>query len=214
MVHTGIAVIESNWQRKSNLSVRGLFDLIANISCDNPNAYHYEIANSEAAIKEAIPRIGSYRECRYLYIAAHGDEKGLSFLNADRLTRAELRNLLRDIKDTDGSKLRGLCLGSCLFGTDALADFLFREDVGVRWIAGYATQVPWVESSALDLLFFNELIDGVEGETDIQAITRTAKRLLEIAPGLVNELGFGIFVRKRRTGGAKNLLDDAYSEED
>lgn len=213
MAHTGIGVIESNWQRKSNLSVRGLFDLIANISCDNPNAYHYEIANSEVAIKEAIPRIGSYRECRYLYIAAHGDEKGLGFLNDDRLTRTELRNLLRDIRNTDGSKLRGLCLGSCLFGTDKLADFLFSEDVGVRWIAGYSTEVAWIESSALDLLFFNELI-SVEGETDIQAINRTAKRLLEVAPGLVKELGFGIFVRKKKTGGAKNLLGDAYSDDD
>ena len=59
--HTNIAVIESNWWRKSNTSVRGLFDLVANIAFDNPNAYHYEMVNTEDALKEVMPRIA--RSC-------------------------------------------------------------------------------------------------------------------------------------------------------
>lgn len=207
MQHTGLAVLESNWWRKSNVSVRGLFDLAANIACENPNAYHYEMANSEAAIKEAIPRIASYRECKYLCIATHGDEHGFQLLNNDKLSRTELRNLLVRVHETKGSKLRGLHLASCLFGTENLANFLFQGSHGIHWIAGYEEEVDWIDSSALDLLFFNELLYG-DGETENQRIRRTADRLLKIASGLVTELGFGIFIRTQKTGHAKNLLQD------
>lgn len=209
MTHTGLAVIESGWWRKSNVSIRGLFELVANIACENPNAYHYEMANSEAGLKEAIPRIGTYRECRYLCLAMHGDFDSLCTLSGQRLSRAELRNLLCRVKDEDGSKLRGLHLGSCLFATDRLASFLFERDVGVHWIAGYSEEVDWLDSSAMDLLFFNELLRGTK-ETEIQRIERTAKRLLDISAGLVRDLGFGIHVRQRG-GGAKNLLQSAYN---
>lgn len=208
MSHTGIAVIEGTWWRKSNVSVRELFGLIANIHCENPNAYHYEMANCEAAIKEAIPRVASYRECRWLYLAMHGDAKGLSFVNDEQLTRTELRNVLRSIKQTDGATLRGLHLGACLFGTEKLAKFLFADDVCSKWIVGYSTEVNWIESSALDLLFFNELLSRDE-DTENQRITAVAERLLEIAPGLISNLGFGIFTRKSG-GGIKNLLSAAY----
>lgn len=209
MAHTGLAVLESGWWRKSNVSVRELFELIANIACENPNGFHYEMANSEAAIKEAIPRIASYRECKYLCIATHGDLDGLQLLNDERLSRAELRNLLARIKAKNGSKLRGVHLASCWFGTNKIADFLFEKDIGINWIAGYTEEINWIDSSALDLLFFNELF-RIAGETEIQRIERTANRLLEISSGLIRELGFGIYIRRRATGGAKNLLQDAY----
>jgi hypothetical protein len=209
VTHTGLAVIESGWWRKSNVSVRALFELVANIACENPNAYHYEMTNSEAAIKEAIPRIASYRECKYLCIATHGNEEGLCLLNVERLSRSELRNMLSRIHQTNGSKLRGLYLGSCLFSTDRLADFLFDKDIGIHWVAGYTNEVDWIDSSAMDLLFFNELLNG-QNETEIQRIQRVADRLLEISRGLVRELGFGIYTRKRATGGAKNLLESVY----
>lgn len=185
--------------------------MIANISYDNPNAYHYEMANSEAAIKEALPRIASYRECRFLYVATHGDWDGLHLLNEELLSRIELRNLLARVHETKGSKLRGIHLGSCLFTMDRLANFLFEKDVGVTWIAGYSEHVDWIESSALDLLFFNELLK-FEAETDLAAIKNTAAKLKIAAPGLIEHLGFGIFV-KGRGGRLSNLLAPANVED-
>lgn len=213
--HTGIAVLESGWWRKSNTSIRGLFDLIANISHNNPNAYHYEMANSEYAIKEAIPRIASYRECRYLYVACHGDTDGLCLLNGDKLKRSELRNLLVRVNETKGSKLRGLHMGSCLFTTDRIAGFLFEKDVGLTWVAGYFEEVDWLESSALDLLFFNELLK-YNGSSDLSTIEKTAEAILAAASGLVCKLGFGIFIRGRN-GVVKNLVEmneDSADEEE
>lgn len=50
--HTNVAVLESTWFQHKNTSVRGLFELIADINCDNPHSYNYEMANSEVALKE------------------------------------------------------------------------------------------------------------------------------------------------------------------
>ena len=204
---TDIAVIESKWERSTNLSVRGLFELIADTSYENPHAYHYEMANCKAGMKEAINRISSYRDCKYLYVASHGDKDGLYLLNKGKITLTELRKLLINIKLIDGLKLRGLYLSPCLFGTGEIANFMFDRsvDVGISWLAGYSKTVDWIESSALDLLFFNELIH-IEKKTDAATIQRVAKKLKTIAPQLVKALGFGIYVRKQRVGGAKNLL--------
>ena len=100
---TGIAVLEGRWWPDTNVSARGLFDLIAELSCGNPHGYHYEMANSEAAFKESIPRIASYSKCRFLCIATHGDENGLYMMNNDKFSRTELRNILVNIKKTRGS---------------------------------------------------------------------------------------------------------------
>ena len=211
MRHTRIAVIESNWWRKSNVSVRGLFELIANIACENPNAFHYEMANSRSAMKEAIPRIGSYRECRYLYIATHGDEHGLSLLNGDSFPKRTLRDCLVQIRKTPQSRLRGLHLGSCLFATNSLASYLFHEDVGINWIAGYSEEVDWLQSSALDLLFFNELMK-FDDSAEVRVIRSVAEEICRLARSLSSELGFGIFARKSG-GGILNLLEDTGTTE-
>lgn len=210
---SGIAVIESTWWRGSNVSVRGMFELIADIGYDNPHDYHYEMANSAAALKEAIPRIALDRKCKYLCLAMHGDEAGIVTLNDNRLSRSALKKLLVDIKSTSGAKLRGIYLSCCLVGTAALADYLFREDVGVSWIAGYSTEADWIESSALDFLFFNTLVRTRDEATDIQKIHSVAARLRKAAPGLIEDLGFGIYVRKQATGGAKNLLGSQAGEQ-
>lgn len=202
---TGIAVIESKWWRGSNVSVRSMFDLVADIATRNPHGYHYEMANSEAALKESIPRIAGYRDCRYLCLAMHGDSDGLQLINKERLSRTELRNLLTRVKAKPGSKLAGVYLSSCAFGTRDLADFVFQQDAGVSWIAGYSERVDFIESSALDLLFFNHLV-WEDASTEGEKIKAVAKRITDIAPGLARELGFGIYVRKQGTGGAKNLL--------
>lgn len=96
-------------------------------------------------------------------------------------------------------------MGSCLFTTDRIAGFLFEKDVGLTWIAGYFEEVDWLESSALDLLFFNELLK-YGGDTDLSTIKQTAQAILAAAPGLVRNLGFGVFIRGRN-GAVINLVE-------
>lgn len=205
--HTGIAVIESKWFEDSNVSVRGLFELVADLATGTPHAYHYEMASSEVALKEAIPRVAKDNACRYLCLAMHGNERGLQLINDDQVTRTELKNLLVRIKGHRGAKLAGIHMASCIFGTQDIAEKLFSTPTELRWMAGYTKEVEWIESSALDLLFFNYLASPDDPSlTEIQKIHAVARKLSENVCGLVEKLGFGIYVRKQKTGGAKNLM--------
>lgn len=203
---TRIAVIESKWFTKQNVSVRGLFDLISDLHYDTPHNYHYEMAMSAAAMKEALPRIGALKGCSYLYIASHGDVDGVHLYNGDIIKLPDFRKLLCRVRETPGSKLTGLHLGSCFVGSLEMAEYLYKKDIGLRWVAGYNKKINWISSSALDMLFFSELVAKGSGSS-LGLIKHVAERIRVGSPGLVDELGFGIFV-KGKGGKVINLLAD------
>lgn len=211
MRQTGIAVIESRWWQDRNTSVRGLFDLVADIACGNPHRYHYEMAGSKAAMKEAIPRIASYHHCKYLCIASHGDAGGIALHNDEVFSRTELRNALRTMKSGPNDRIHGVHLASCIFGSQEMAGFIFEQRLPLTWISGYQETIGWIDSSALDLLFFNQLIYNQNNFMASLNIKKTARKLLKIAPGLIKELGFGIYVRNPSGRGVINLLGAAYT---
>lgn len=205
--HTRVALLESRWYRDSNISMRNLFELIAEISAGNPNSFHYEMASTPDAVVEAISRISGIRGIRYICLGMHGHAEGIDLPNGGVLTRTRLRNVLQGIENTNGSRLDGLYLASCSFGTKQLAHHVFNSDAAPAWIAGYAEAINWIEASAMDLLFFNELMKYAKKElTPVQTISAVSGRIMELAPDLARHLGFGIYVRRQGAGGAKNLL--------
>lgn len=202
--HTGIAVIESKWAPRSNVSVRGLFELISDIYCGNPNSYHYEMANSRASIEEAIPRIGALKHCKILSINAHGSKDHVNFDNDDNFSREELKICLNAIR---GSKFTGLHLGACSLGSYELASYLFQEKVDLKWIARYGKDVSWIDSAAFDFLFFNEMLRKRKGKIPPHKhLMKSAERIKKIAGELARELGFGLYTPNQNKLGAKNLL--------
>lgn len=203
--HTGLAVVESKWWAGKNTSVAPIFDLISDVFLANPNHYHYEMVSGKAAAKEAIPRIAADPACPVLYIAAHGEPDGIAWHNGEKLSRLEFRALLKAIRATRGAQLAGVYFASCRFLTQDTADFLFQDAICPWWIAGYSEQVDWLDSTALDMLFFRSLMSQRKG-TDLARIKAVASDLDGRCAGLIRELGFGIYVRKSGTGGAKNLL--------
>ena len=212
--HTGIAVLEGKWWKNSNISVRSMFDLVSELAAENPHAYHYEMANSLPAIYEAIPRIMRIPKCKYLCIATHGDAGKLSLFNNDCLSTHDLRTILIDAERSRGRKSRcvGLYLSSCLVGTLEIARFMFEREIGLTWIAGYTKEIDWLQSAAMDMLFFSELVYA-EKSSRKKTIRDVSERLKINAQGLIEELGFGIYIQSRRHGGAQNLLMDASEEE-
>src|SRR5262249_35128848 len=135
----------------------------------------------------------------------------LSLANGDGFSRTELGNILCAIRTNRGQDIKGMHLSSCLFGTQDLADYIFRRPVCLLWMSGYSTAVDWLDSFALDLLFFNLLVTYSRKRrrlnTEAKVIKEVAAQLHRRAGGLIRELGFGIYVRKQGTGGAKNLFD-------
>jgi len=203
--YTGIAVLEAKWSWLSNVSVRGLFDLVATIHTENPNTYHYEMITSKAAAKEAIPRAGNLKAAKILSIISHGAEGKIDFINGEFLSSSDLIELLDKIYD---NYVEGLYLGGCSIGGRKFADNIFSSGTKIRWIAGYSKDVDWIDSSAFELLFFNELLTHKDEFTPSKYILNVARNLRRKAAGLTDELGFGIYVRKPAVGGIKDLISE------
>ena len=190
---TGIAVLEAQWWKGRHTSVRALFDLISDLGFDGrEDRYHYETINSEIAARDAISRVGAMRGVNYLYIACHGSELGLHLSERDMLSNAKLANDLASIANTEQSRLFGVHLGACSFGIEETAKLVMAKGELV-WLAGYDTEVAWLKSSALDMLFFNELIGmNFARHTQLEAIKFVADTIRQAAHGLVTELGFHV----------------------
>ena len=183
-----LAVIESRWWDTSNDSVRGLFDLLAGMRKDNPFAYHYEMFNNAASLRYIINRIAKQDDIRNVYVAAHGAKDAIETPD-DTISRTIFRNILGEI----GSKhLYGVFFGSCAFGLQTEA---IMEKTKLTWIAGYTKEVGWVESSAMDLYFWNAFYSSSvpkkkKKSKRAAAMIHLLMALLQRVPSLFDELGF------------------------
>ncbi len=222
---TKIGVVESRWHDatngiKKNTTVKPLFDFLSDLHYGNHHAYDYEMVGTQQAFVSALGRIAKSKATTVAYLAMHGSNEGLHLHGGDRITRTILKNTLLRIANDKSSNLVGLYFGSCLFGSRALAEYLFKKDAAVTWIAGYQESVDFVSSSGLDLLFFNTLL-GVRSETPTltnrKKIEEVARRIRKQMQGLCNStlengdphlgLGFSIYVKRQgRVRGVKDLL--------
>lgn len=225
---TKIGVIESRWHDaangiKKNTTVKPLFDFLSDLHFGSHHAYDYEMVGTRPAFVDALSRVARSRATTVAYLAMHGSESGLHLHGGDKISRTILKNSLLQVSREGGSNLVGMFLGSCMFGSHALAEYLFKKEAPVVWIAGYRESVDFVSSSGLDLLFFNTLLT-VRHEMPTLSnrgkIEEVARRLKVQMQGLCNTplenadancgLGFSIFVKKRgRTRGAVDLLREA-----
>lgn len=207
-----LAVVESRWERKRNYSVRSIFDLISDLSYGDTHGYHYEMVNDEHAFKEIVSRVRQTRGIRALYIAAHGIKDGIRASNGNLIEKQLIfRTLTRRLPDETGS-LDGVHFGACWFLDDRHALNLLRRhgegEPGLWWVAGYSKVIDWIDSSALDMFFWQQYLNDEEG-TALERIHRCAQEIRRLMPGAHKEMGFEIYVRGN--GGVKGLLANGHT---
>ena len=112
------------------------------------------------------------------------------------------------------SSYRGLYFGSCKFADINTADYLLANNQAVRWIAGYARKVPWIESTACDMMFFQLLLGGrfwatpkKSGHKACGTPRQAAQALYEVFP-LAAKMEFALFDRTPHTGMTRSTLAD------
>ena len=205
--HMKIAVLEAQWFKQKHTSVRGLFELISNLTLDCPDGFHYETINSKIAARDAITRVGAMRGFGTLYIATHGSSDALDFLSEPSMSRSELVALLMKTQAAPQSSLVAVYLGTCSLGSEKTAEKVLAEK-GIQWLAGYDTEVGFMTSSALDMAFLCDLVSirRPEDKTELEAVAQAAKNLRGHMSGLIDELGFHVWVRKQGSG-AKGVRD-------
>ncbi len=203
-----LAVVESRWERKRNYSMRGIFDLISDLSYGDAHGYHYEMVNDQHAFKEIVSRLRRSRGIRALHIAAHGAKSGILGSNGDLIDRRRvLRTIAGRLSDETGS-LDGVHFGACWFLDQKTAYELLRKhgegEPGLWWVAGYSKVIEWINSSVVDMFFWQKYLHDDEG-TAIERIHRCAAAIRKFMPGAHKNFGLEIYVRGPR-GGIKGLL--------
>ena len=201
-----LAVLEGKWSPKTNISVKSLFDLLSDLNFSSPHEYLYEMFCDDRSLENIIGRMGRARKVKFIYVGAHGTNGSLH-APGGQVTRARLRNILGTLGP---SSIQGLFLGSCLFAQPSNASFLLSPPKGasapLKWLAGYTTEVDWIDSSVLDLLFWNKFLNA--GGSPIRKIESVSADLKRLVPGLIKDLGFCIYKKKKGAGGGVvNILE-------
>lgn len=177
-----IYCLEGNWNKHphSNQSIKPILDLLFTFS---KIKYIYRKCSTK---EEFIKSLQAFTQKRYsnytiLYIAYHGRKNCIYFGNK-HITLKEIANVLE-------GKLNGKIVhfGSCstLNTTERnITDFINRT--GCSFISGYKRDVPYIESSAFELLYFNAL-------NTFRTYTTIKKNIMSKYPTLVDILRFTIF---------------------
>jgi hypothetical protein len=197
-----LAVLEAQWWRKSPDTVKPTFDFLSQFHHDS-HAFWYERFVGRDSFKEALVWLSSRGEVRYVYIATHGEGEHLECPNGERVSRMDIKRCLE--RGLGGSSLDGLYFGSCLFLTSRNAHYLLSSSGKMSWLAGYEGNIDFIKSAALDLMFWHLMLR--HSNLTVRArIAQVAGELKHNLGGLIDELGFSIYVRQQGTGELVDLM--------
>ena len=196
--HTGLAVIEARWFADGNDSVRPLFEVISAIVESNPHAFRYDMFTEEQSLAAIIEEVGNNPEYNAIYIAAHGSDDSIFGLGNRSVSRAKLRNMIR-VSNAAGS-ITGLYFGSCSVASAKNCEFFFQE-TNLQWIAGYDRPVDWVDSSAIDMVFWSKYLSQRKlnkarrrGKRDeIEMVWTAADEMKALMPTVSDYVGFNLY---------------------
>lgn len=194
-----LAVMEMKWFRGLNISMRGVFDFLTDIHFKNAHSYHYEMFNDARAFKEIFCRLSSLNGIHDIYVAAHGDISGIVGSNEKIISQTILKNIIESSNNARG-RLDSVYFGCCLFGNNLAMEKLLCAGNSIKWIAGYENSVDFIDSSSLDLIFWNRYWKNKNDNksiTTLQNIQKTIVELKKDADGLMTRLGFQVYVWDR-----------------
>lgn len=203
---SGLALIECTWFKHIDVSLRPLIHTATQLFDDGPLSFHYEMANSQVALFEALDRVIRMREIKYVYIASHGNSNELKCYNGDGVSISDLISKLSSTLDTRGVSLTGLHFSVCSFGSRENLKKIISSVPKLSWISGYSEEVDWLGSASLDMQFIYHLLK-LEEPTNLQLIGEVAKLLDHQMAGAINDFGFNISLR------SGNEVRDLYDRE-
>ncbi|MBL8649293.1 MAG: hypothetical protein JNL35_02685 [Sphingopyxis sp.] len=201
MQHTGLAVVESRWWSDGNDSVRPLFETLAGIVESNPHAVRYDMFAEHNSLSQIIESLCSSGKIHSIYIGAHGDDVSIHGQGDASISRTKLRNMFR--KANKKGNVSGLFFGSCLVATNQNASYWLTKtsSTKLKWIAGYTKNVDWIESSAVDMIFWSKLLEERRKnrsrrnnkKTEIEIVKSASREMKKLMPTIFSEMGFNVY---------------------
>jgi hypothetical protein len=201
MPHTGLAVVESRWWTTGNDSVRPLFETLAGIIEENPHSMRYDMFSDAGSMEKIIIDLCSNSVYHSVYIGAHGDENSITGLGNESISRTKLRNIFRSANVA--GNVSGLYFGSCLVATRSNAQFFLcdGQTTGLKWLAGYSESVDWIDSSAIDMIFWSKYLHERQTnrsrrrnkKNDLAMVKDASTAMKALMPTVFTQLGFNIY---------------------
>jgi len=207
-----IKVFEAQWDHLHEETVKPFFEQLKRDTEDTyarRNGYRrsrpghdalfrYVVFQNAEGLRDALsrPDQGVDNRAKIAYLGCHGERGKISAVRD--ISRTKLKNIIAPLSSYDG-----IFFGACDFVTRRTAEVLLDNSPHLRWVAGYAHWIPWLEGMICDLLFFRMLLSGrfVRPRTNARwaPISRpedAASRVYDEYP-LAIDLRFSLFYRNR-----------------
>ena len=145
------------------------------------------------------------------YFACHGGPNKICAV--EDISRTKLKNILGQRSGYDG-----FLFGACDFVDRETATQLLDAAPYCKWVAGYATWTPWLESMVCDLLFFRLLLTGRFRRAEVNARWEPVRTPEDAAMALYEDfppsldLRFSLFYRT--AGGIRSTFEQREVEAD
>jgi len=200
---TGLSVVEARWWDDGNHSVRSLFETACGIAVSNPFGFRYDMFCDRSSLETIVGQVAANAKFHTIYVAAHGDANNIQGSPGNLISRAILRNIIRNANVN--FTVTGLYFGSCLICNQANAEFLLdrQNGAGVNWIAGYSNSVDWVTSSSIDMLYWSFFFAERDRnrrrrrdkKSDLAIARFAASEMRNLMPTVFQQLGFNLYYR-------------------
>ncbi|MBD3336631.1 MAG: hypothetical protein GF355_14055 [Candidatus Eisenbacteria bacterium] len=197
-------VLESYWsenltERDSVLPfLRGLCDLYRWES-------HYRTFDSANDLDLWTGQFNRLRRAgqeKIVYIASHGSSAGVLTTVEQKIPLDQLLHALRPAKN-----IVGLHLGACSLGQPPILEEILKK-TSIDWVAAYDRDVPWLESTMLDLLFWSWIYAGAPRPQRSRRLTpEAACHELYARYNVSRAMGFRVVFRGPGTTGPVSSWD-------
>jgi len=186
-------VLESYWSE--NLRERESVQPFVKGLCDLYGwEFHYRTFDSENDLGLWIKNFNAIRRSgkeKIVYLATHGSKAGKLKTLEQSIPIEALGRILEPAKS-----IVGLHLGSCNLGQPPILQNL-AHSTSIEWIAAYEQEVPWLESMALDLLFWSWVYAGAPRPQRTRRLTpEAAAHELYSRFNYAREMGFRVVFRR------------------
>lgn len=187
-------ILESYWS--DNLTERdSVFPFLKGL-CDLYRwESHYRTFDSANDIELWVRQFNKLRRSgqqKIIYVASHGSAKGVLATMEQKIPIGALTSAVKK-----ASSVIGLHLGACSLGQPkVLVDML--KDTPITWVAAYDREVPWLESTMLDLLFWSWIYAGAPRARRSRRLSpEAAAHELYTRYNYARDMGFRVVFRKQ-----------------
>ena len=189
-----LAVMETaEWYENDQItSIKAMFHILAQLEFKNPNSFLYSTFVNEISFKSTMEYFRDTPGFWYIYVGCHGrrwrDDKLVTPAN-DEISRTEI------LYRTNNRKFRGIFLSSC--NSDGIAEYVAGKAPYNIWVAGYGEEVDWIQSSAFEMLFWQQIFRAERRGLGKSETLDLIVEGVQTYESLIGDLSFQLWQRQR-----------------